>query len=135
MSPTPAANDSPLSVRGVLILTWVLLAGLTLGGWLVGSTLVGLSILVGGLVANLSFLLLKRDLERILAGPLGAAKLAYFVRYYARLAAIAILLFVLIRQGAVHVYGLLVGLSTVVLAITAASLQAARRVYLNTREA
>jgi hypothetical protein len=63
----------------------------------------------------------------LLKGELAAVKVRFFIKYYARLALIAVVLFLVIRHGAVHVIGLLVGLSTVFISIAAVALDSVRK--------
>ena len=114
-------------LRTVLIFSWVLLGIMTLIGWLVFDVLFVRSLLVGGLVANVSFWLLQRDLTRLLQGELTAVKPRFFIKYYARLAVVTIILFLVIKFGAVHLIGLLVGLSTVFVSIAAVAINSARK--------
>ena len=125
-------DQQPL--RTVLLYSWILLGFMLAVGWLVFDVLIVRSLLVGGLLANLSFWLMKRDLTRLLQGELAAVKVRFFIKYYARLALITLVLFLVIRHGAVHVIGLLVGLSTVFISIAAVAIDSARK-ELNIKEA
>lgn len=116
-------------VNGFLLFAMPLAAGLTF------SWSVAWAILVGSLIANLSFLLLKNDLTKIMQGPMPAVKLQFFIKYYLRLSALAIILFFLVRHGHIHVFGLLAGLSTVVIAIVVAAIDQARNIYISGKEA
>ena len=84
---------------------------------------------MGGAIANVSFLFLKRDLLRLLSGPLEAVKPLFFMRYYLRLSVVVGVLFLLVRFQKVHIPGLLVVLSTVLLGIGLAVMAAARSIY------
>ncbi len=121
-------------LRTVLIFSWVVLGIMMVLGWLVADGLVVRSLLVGGFVANVSFWLMKRDLARLLQGELAAVKVRFFIKYYARLAVVTAILFLVIRSGAVHLVGLLVGLSTVFISIAAVAIDNARK-ELNIKEA
>lgn len=108
---------SDISLRKIQVFNWLLLVVMAGAAWPVFSALVARSVFVGGAVANISFGFLKRDLLRLLAGPLQVAKVHFFIKYYLRLALLAVVLFVLVRYRLVHIFGLLAGLSTVVLSI------------------
>ena len=73
--------------------------------------------LVGALIANISFMVLKNDLSKVMPGPLKAVKIQFFIKYYLRFSALAVLLYFLVRYVHVHVFGLLVGLSAVAVGI------------------
>ncbi|MEW6595407.1 MAG: ATP synthase subunit I [Thermodesulfobacteriota bacterium] len=122
-----AAGD--LSLRLVQAVNWLALAGLTVAAWLGFSGFVAGSVLVGGVIANASFFMLQRDLTRLLGGNLTAAKARFFMRYYVRLGFVVVILFLLVYFRQVHVVGLLIGLSTVLLGIGIAVAGAARRIY------
>ena len=95
----------------------------------------GAALLAGGLIANTSFMLLKKDITKVLSGPLQAAKGRFLLKYYIRLTCLALILFCLVRYGSVHLVGLLLGLSTVVISIGIMVAGAARKVALTAKEA
>jgi hypothetical protein len=102
--------------------------------------MVAKSVLIGGVLANVSFLFLKKDLINFLQGNLlhsgreKLAKIQYYIKYYGRLAALAAILYVLIRSEIAHPLGLLVGLSTVVLSILITVTTIMRRFYFTAKE-
>jgi len=130
-----APQDSPFSLGKVEIVSWSLLLIMAAAGWVTYSPAIAKSILVGGLLANVSFRYLKKDLLKVMAGPLNAAKVRFFIRYYIRLMILAVVLYFLIRYRAVNVPGMLIGLSTVVLSILFVVSSAARQIYLTAKEA
>ena len=123
------ASSGEVSLRKVIIWSWLLLGGLTGLAWLGYSGFHARSVFIGGAMANLSFLFLKRDLLRLLAGPLEAVKPLFFMRYYLRLFVVVGVLFLLVRYRLVHPLALLVGLSTVLLGIGLAVMVAAKSIY------
>jgi hypothetical protein len=123
----------PLDKMGRL--NWLLLAAMTAAGGLFVAPYFAKGLFIGGLIANISFILLKKDITRVLAGPLDAAKGRFLVRYYIRLTVLALILFFLVRYRSVHLVGLLVGLSTVVISIGIMVAGAARKVALTAKEA
>ena len=127
-SDSPALPDE-VSLGKVMVFNWLLLGVLTGVGWLGYSGFHARSVFIGGAVANVSFLFLKRDLLRLLAGPLDAVKPLFFMRYYLRLSVVVGVLFLLIRYQLVHALALLVGLSTVLLGIGLAVMVAAKSIY------
>jgi hypothetical protein len=129
-----AANDSPVSpgevsLTKVMLFNWLLLGVLTGLAWLGYSGFHARSVFIGGAIANVSFLFLKRDLLKLLAGPLEAVKPLFFMRYYLRLFVVVGVLFLLVRFRMVHTPALLVGLSTVLLGIGLAVMVAAKGIY------
>ncbi|MFA6466090.1 MAG: ATP synthase subunit I [Desulfurivibrionaceae bacterium] len=125
---SPASPDE-VSLGKVMVFNWLLLGVLTGVGWLGYSGFHARSVFIGGAIANLSFLFLKRDLLRLLAGPLEAVKPLFFMRYYLRLSVVVGVLFLLVRYQLVHTLALLVGLSTVLLGIGLAVMVAAKSIY------
>lgn len=130
MAAAPAdTRAGDLSLRLVQVVNWLALAALTISAWVGYSGFVARSVLIGGVIANASFFMLKRDLTRLLGGDLTAAKARFFMRYYVRLGCVVVILFLLVYFRQVHTVGLLVGLSTVLLGIGIAVIGAARRIY------
>lgn len=122
-------TEEALPLRRIQLLNWVLLVLLT--G--VAAAFFGIpsarAVLVGGLLANSSFWLLKRDLSRLLVGELAAVKVRFFIKYYARLALLALLIFVLVKYASLNIPGLLVGLSVVFLSISGVAAAAAIKTF------
>jgi hypothetical protein len=122
-------EDEALPLRRIQLWNWVLLV------LLVGSSAAyfGLAfaraVLVGGLLANSSFWLLKRDLRKLLAGELAAVRVRFFMKYYARLSIMALLLFFLVKYGSMNIPGLLCGLSVVFLSIAGVAASAAIKIF------
>ena len=123
----------PLAKMGRL--NWLLLIAMTAAAWLVVSAYFAKGLFIGGLVANCSFVMLKKDITQALAGPLNAAKGRFLIMYYIRLTVIALILFSLIKYTAIHPVGLVVGLSTVVISIGIMVAGAAKKVALTAKEA
>lgn len=123
-------EQSEGSLARISLFNWLLLLLLTGSGWLFYTAFVARSVFVGGAIANLSFLFLKKDLTALLRGPLEAAKARFFMRYYLRLSVIVAVLFLLVKLQLVQPVALLVGLSTVLLSIVLAMTSAVKRMYL-----
>ena len=120
--------DEQATLKEIQLYSWTILLIMTGTSWfLTKDQLVAGAIVIGGLIANISFWLLKKDLTRLLQGELAVVKARFFIKYYVRLAVITIILFLIVRYGAVHIMGLLTGLSTVFISIAAVAV-------LNTRK-
>lgn len=128
-------NDDYFPLHRMGRLNWLLLAGMTAAAGLFISPYFAKGLLIGGLIANISFILLKKDITRVLSGPLDAAKGRFLIKYYIRLTVLALILFFLVRYRSIHLVGLLVGLSTVVISIGIMVAGAAKRVALTAKEA
>ena len=124
-----SASPDEVSLGKVMVFSWLLLGVLTGLAWLGYSALHARSVFIGGAIANLSFLLLKRDLLKLLGGPLGAVKPLFFIRYYIRLSVVVVVLFLLVRYQLVNIVALLVGLSSVLFGIGLAVMVAAKSIF------
>ncbi len=126
-------NEFP--IQRVERLNWIVavilgaVAGLTL------SPFMSMSVFAGGFLANISFMLLKRDLKRFLQGQLiqsgkiEQAKRRFYLNYYIRLSALALIVFFLISRHVVQPLAFLVGMSAIVLSIVITMLTVVKKFY------
>ena len=117
-----------ISPRRLKIANWSVLAVLVLAGYLWRGREFALGVLVGGLVVVVNFHLLHQALKGMLE-PLAAhpqegsrAKAFFAARQLLRFFVLLAIIFLLVGQGWVNIFGLLVGLSTVVLTLMLAAL-------------
>ncbi len=138
-------TDAAQEAAGVMILryvqrfNWLLLAVLIVGSWSFFSWLVAQSVLIGGLLANVSFFLLRRDIQHLITnvseqGQAGNAvtkqeKIKFFLKFYGRLIALVAVLFLLFTCLTINTVGLLIGLSTVMLSVVIVVLSKGRMLY------
>jgi len=102
--------------------SWVLVAVLSLAGYLFGSGRFAAGILAGGILAIGNFYWLKNTLRRVLQlQPRQAGSFAQF-RYLLRLALVALVLYLLIVHTEIDIIGLILGLSVLVAVIMGLSL-------------
>ncbi len=119
-----------LTPRRLKIANWLVLAVLTVAGFIWQGQEFALGVLAGGLVAVINFHLLhqalKGMLERAAAGSpeeaRGAAKAFFAARQMLRFFALLVIIFLLVGYGWVNIIGLVVGLSTVVLTLILAAI-------------
>jgi hypothetical protein len=117
-------NIFPALVAGSLLLSAVTGAALAI----LISPRFGISLFAGGVLATANFCWLRRGLEAALRLlPDNASRFAT-LRYLLRLAIMALLLYFLIVRLGADIFGLLLGLSVLVINITAFS------IYLSTRK-
>ena len=116
-------------------ISWVLLISLAVTAWLCWSLKAAYSIFMGGFLANCSFYLLKRDLLKLLQGPLNTVKAQFFLKYYIRFTAVVIVLFVLIKYQLMDIIALLIGLSTIFLSIGLTVLSETKKFFFKMKEA
>ena len=111
-------NIFTLLIRG----SCVALVVLTIFGFILGSLKFAASILIGGLLAIANFFWLRNILQRtLLLQPQTASRFAV-VRYIVRLALLGVVLFLLITYFDIDIFGLLLGLSVLVITIIALSI-------------
>ena len=130
-----------ISLKQVQALSIGFLVVLTGGSWLIMSWSFAQSVLIGGVIAIASFFSGHRDIDSFLKTfeppkegeekeKKGSGKSVYIVKFWLRLALIAVVLLFFIRSGKADVIGLLLGLSTVVFAIILTTLSVAGRYFL-----
>ncbi|RJX31424.1 MAG: hypothetical protein C4531_07565 [Desulfurivibrio sp.] len=141
MKSVPADGGNEFPMHRVDILNWLtalLFSGLA---WLYYPGLIAKSVLIGGLVANISYFYLKKDLKDLLQGKLlhsgkvQRAKYRFYLKYYARLTALALVLYLLVSRHIVHPLGLLMGLSVVIISIGITMASVVRKFYFTAKEA
>lgn len=113
-----------LSPRALKLANWTVLALLVALGYLWQGPQFGLGVLVGGLVVVLNFHWLHRNLKNLLESSSrlaedqrGAAKAFFAGRQILRFFLVLAVLFVLLGQAWINVFGLVVGLSTTALTL------------------
>jgi len=115
-----------LTPRTLKLASWAVLACLVVLGSLWQGPRFGLGVLVGGLVAVLNFHWLHHNLKGLLEAPShlseedrGSAKAFFAGRQILRFFVVLAVLFLLLRQEWLNVFGLVAGLSTTVLTLMA----------------
>lgn len=138
-------SDELLSLRKMQVLSWVCLLVLCVGSWLFLSWEFAWAVAVGGVISIVSFMLTHQDVARFMKSldsseegqaekkALKVGKSRYIIKFWLRLAIIGLVLLMLIKSGKVNIFGLLVGLSTVVFTITLATVGAAGRYIISSR--
>jgi len=134
-----AAEGGTRLLAHVQRFNWILLAILIAVCWYMFSWSLAQSVLVGGLLANASFFLLRRDIASFMdnfsqAGMNWQAvkkleKIRFFVKFYGRLAVLAIILYLLITRVTIDVLGLVVGLSTIMFSVIVVVLSKGSMLY------
>ena len=112
----------------MLALSWLYLAVRVLGAWLFGSWSLAWGVLVGGVVSIGSFWVSHRDIQGVFrdlerdtgqsATAVKKTKKGLIVKFWLRLFLIGLVLFLFIRYTGINIFGLILGLTTVVFAIT-----------------
>lgn len=127
------------------VISWFCLAVLTIGSVIIVSFEFAWAVLVGGLISLGSFWVSSTGVMRVIHSVVSLPALedrqaqarqghkGYLFKFWGRLAIIGVILLVLIKSQAVNIFGLILGLSTVVLAITFISLDVARHYFFRGR--
>ncbi len=134
--------EDALSLKRVVGLSWVYLIVLAVGSWVLSSWSFAWAVLAGGMISITSFLVSYRDVMGFLdtvapqsqsAERVKKIKKGFIVKFWLRLFLIGLVLFLLIRFSGINVFGLLLGLSTVVFTITFSALGVVWRYYFSRR--
>ena len=134
-----------VSLQKMQVVSWVVLVVLTCGSAIVISLSFAWSVFVGGVISICSFWVSNKDvvslIDAVSSQPSVEARKAsatqgqkgYLLKFWLRIVLIGVVLFLLIKSKAVNIFGLILGLSTVVLAITFFSLNVARHYFFRGR--
>lgn len=132
-------EDFPIHL--VVIFNWIL-AGIFTGiAWLYYPLFIAKGVLLGSVLANISYLVLKQDLKNFIQGKtlldrnVQAAKNKFYFKHYVKLAVLATILYFLVSGHIAHPLGLLIGLSVVILSITITTLSAVKKFFFKAAEA
>jgi hypothetical protein len=130
--------DELMSLQKLQVLSWIYLLVLTIGSWIIFSWSFAWAVLVGGIISILSFLVSHKDVMGFIDSLtptqdgesdkkiIKKRKWGYIIKFWFRILIIGIILLFLIRNGKVNVFGLILGLSTVVFTVTFTALSVAR---------
>jgi len=108
----------PLQKR-IEITNWIILAVIFIPSLFFAPLKFSLGILLGGFVSIVNFHWMARGLRGIFQNLQGNPKGTVMVKYYIRLAIMAVVLYLLIANNVVDIIGLLIGLSVVIINILA----------------
>ncbi|MEN8729245.1 MAG: ATP synthase subunit I [Desulfuromonadales bacterium] len=106
---------------------WVILALLLIGSLPFRNPAMSLGILAGGLIAIGGFFWLRRSLIRLLDQPAGGARVRYQFGSIVRLAVLALVTVLMVGIVKIHMTGLIIGLSVVIINLFWLTLQRAFR--------
>ncbi|MGB3209873.1 MAG: ATP synthase subunit I [Desulforhopalus sp.] len=137
--------ENLLSLQRMQVISWTLLAALTLGSAVFVSLSFAWSVFAGGVISICSFWVSNKDVMRMIdsVSSLSApedrkaqaqqGQKGYLLKFWIRIVLIGIVLLLLIKSKMVNIFGLIIGLSTVVIAITFISLNVARHYFFRGR--
>jgi uncharacterized membrane protein len=132
-----------MSLHKMQVSSWGFLIALTAGAWIFHSVFLAWSVLIGGLIAIFSFWVTHKDVTRFFCTLTVAEqipkkadkknKAEYIIKFWVRIAIIGIVLLILIKYKKVNIFGLILGLSTVVFGVTFTAMNAAWRYFISGR--
>jgi hypothetical protein len=134
--------EDALSLKRMVGLSWVYLIVLAVGSWVLSSWSFAWAVLAGGIISITSFLVSYRDVMGFFdtvapqsqsAEHVKKIKKGLVVKFWLRLFLIGLILFLLIRFSGINVFGLILGLSTVVVTITFSAVGVVWRYYFSRR--
>lgn len=124
--------EEKLSLKRMLALSWLYLAALVLGSWVISSWSFAWGVLVGGVISIASFLVSYREMQRFFrklelqqgqpAEKGKKTKTGLILKFWLRLFLIGLVLFFFIKFSSIDIFGLILGLTTVVFTITFSAL-------------
>lgn len=129
----------------MLVMSWLGLLLMVLVSWLVGSWSFAWGVLAGGIISILSFWGSQKDVTAFIesltpaaADPAGKdtvskRKKGFILKFWLRIFVIGIVLLMLIKYGDINVFGLILGLTTVVFTITISALFVVWKYYFSGR--
>lgn len=138
-------TENVLSLQKMQVISCIVLAVMTLASAVLISLWFAWSVLAGGLVSIASFWVSNKDVVNMIHSVTSIAspedrkaqaqqgQKGYLLKFWLRIVFIGVVLLFLIKSKAVNIFGLILGLSTVVIAITCISLQVAGHYFFRGR--
>lgn len=138
-------TEDVLTLQKMQVISWICLAVLTIGAVVIVSFEFAVAVMVGGLISIGSFWVSQTEVMRVILSVTSLSSLedrqaqakqgqkGYLIKFWGRLAIIGVVLLVIIKSQAVNIFGLILGLSTVVLAVTFISMNVARHYFFRGR--
>ena len=137
--------EDSLSLKKMLVLSWIYLVVLVAGSWLLSSWSFAWAVLAGGTISVVSFWFSYRDVTvffdsiapehepRSGKDRLKEGKKGFIVKFWLRIFLIGLVLLFLITIGNINIFGMILGLTTVVFTITVSALGVVWRYYFSRR--
>jgi hypothetical protein len=138
-------TENLLSLQKMQAISWTLLAVMTVASAVLVSLWFAWSVFAGGLISICSFWVSNKDVMRMIESVTSLSspedrkakaqqgQKGYLLKFWLRIVLIGIVLLLLIKGRGVNIFGLILGLSTVVFAIMFISLNVARHYFFRGR--
>ncbi len=137
--------DDALSLKRMLAMSWVYLGLLVAGSWAFGSWSFAWAVLVGGILSVASFWISYRDVavfiealgdgtgQTVVGTKAKTSKKGLILKFWLRIFLIGIVLLLFIKYGGINIFGLILGLTTIVFTVTMSGLSVIWRYYFSGR--
>ncbi|MGL1931135.1 MAG: ATP synthase subunit I [Desulfotalea sp.] len=134
-----------INLKKLQITSWIYLFVMVVGSGLVFSVQFAASVLAGGIISIISFWISSSDVVTMITTltetsdpelqkeKAKKSKSGYLLKFWVRIAIIGVVLLVFIKSGYVNIFGLILGLSTVVFTITLTAVGVARHYFFSGR--
>lgn len=134
-----------MSLHRLQVTSWLYLTVMTIAVGFVFSLTFALSVFVGGVISIVSFWVSHADIMGFIKNitettdpeqrkaTAKKGKSGYLLKFWIRIAIIGVVLFFLIKSEMINIFGLILGLSTVVFTITVTSMTVAWRYFFSRR--
>lgn len=138
-------SESEAALQKMQVMSWIVLAVMVSAAAIFVSWWFAVSVLAGGVLSIVSFWVSSKDVLRMIGSIVAHSSLedrkaraqqgqkGYLLKFWIRIVLIGIVLLFLIKSKVVNIFGLILGLSTVVVAITFISLNMARHYFFRGR--
>lgn len=129
----------------MLVMSWVYLFMLVAGSWIISSWSFAWAVLAGGIISILSFWFSHRDVITFINSITPdqgntdgednskKSKKGFILKFWLRIFAIGLVLLGLIKFGNVNIFGLILGLTTVVFTVTSTAVEVVWKYYFSRR--
>lgn len=137
--------DEIISLQRMQVVSWIYLLVISAGAWVIFSWSFAWSVFAGGVISIISFIVSHRDVigffESLIPLKDGEDskekvkknKIGFIIKFWFRIAVIGVVLLLLIKSGRTNIFGLILGLSTVVFTVTFAALSVVKRYFFSGR--
>ncbi len=137
--------DDMMSLQRLQVTSWLYLAVITIAAGFAFSLTFALSVFAGGVISIVSFWVSHTDVMGYIntlsettdpeqqKEKRKKGKSGYLLKFWIRIAIIGVVLFFLIKSEMINIFGLILGLSTVVFTITVTAMIVAWRYFFSRR--
>ena len=137
--------EESLTLQKMQVISWIVLTFLAVCSAVVVSPAFAIAVCIGGVVSICSFWMSHNDVLKVIHSVTSLPSLderkaqaqqgqrGYLLKFWIRIVIIGVVLLVIIKSQAVNIFGLILGLSTVVFSITFISLNVMRHYFFRGR--